>query len=69
MVREGIAGLLGRQLMLMESKPPQSWTDWQGSRAWSLRRLKAVEDRLDATAQTGFGAPEKALRSHTRRWW
>ncbi len=68
-VRKGIAGLLGRQLVQMESKPPRSWTDWQGSRAWALRRLKAVEDRLDTTAQTGFGSAEKALRDHTRRWW
>jgi hypothetical protein len=68
LVCDGVAGLLGRQLLLLRTTRPTRWSEWQGSHAWALRRLEAVSDRLD-TSRSGIGPAEEALRKHTRQWW
>jgi hypothetical protein len=69
LVRDGIAGLLGRELLELRRSRPKRWSAWQGSHAWALRRLEAVSHRLDTTKREGYGTAEEALRNYTRQWW
>jgi hypothetical protein len=46
MVRQGIAGLLGRTLHRLSEAEPESWSEWQGSYAWALSRLTDARPRI-----------------------
>ncbi len=69
LVRQGVAGLLGRHWLLLHQQPPRRWTQWQGSQAWALAALEPIRPRLDTTARDELGPAEEALRVHTRQWW
>ena len=61
-VREGIAGLLGRELDALRRSTPTQWTEWQGSHTWALARLEAVADKIEAITKPGNREKaEKAL--------
>lgn len=49
LVREGIAALLGEQLLRLEVAESQHWQQWQGSSAWALNRLRAVREKIYTT--------------------
>ncbi len=48
LVRRGVAAILGDGLDQLERDARRDgWTQWQGSHAWALRRLRDVASRLD----------------------
>jgi|GEM_PF-1434938 len=64
-VREGIAGLLGRELDALRRATPAQWTEWQGSGTWALARLETVAKKIEAiTAPEDRENAEKALFEH-----
>jgi hypothetical protein len=69
-VREGVAGLLGRELIELRSTRSVHWTSWKWAEAWALRRLEKVAHRLDTSAEAWETSPaESRLRSYSRKWW
>ncbi len=69
LVRDGVAGLLGRELVQLRKARDGRWSQYQGAGAWALAELEDVSDQLDTTARDGRGKAEEAMRAHTRRWW
>lgn len=49
LVREGIAAILGQRLVRLEAEEGRSWSRWQASSWWALKRLRGVQDRIHAT--------------------
>lgn len=61
LVREGIAGLLGRNLDELEREESDSWTQWQLSSAWALKHLRAAREDIRAMVPP-HGWPEAEVR-------
>jgi hypothetical protein len=54
LVREGIAGLLGKELARLEIEQSRSWQHWQGSSVWALDQLRQVRVKINETAPSWF---------------
>ncbi|MFC1463067.1 DUF4153 domain-containing protein, partial [Verrucomicrobiota bacterium] len=65
LVREGIAAILGQHLARLEAEEASSWTQWQLSSAWALKRLRAARDDIHtALPPARWDEAEKQLRNN-----
>ena len=65
LVRQGIAGILGRHLTELEKAEPRAWTEKQLSATWALKHLRAVRDDIhEIVPQTQWQAAEERLVSN-----
>lgn len=49
LVREGIAGILGGNLVRLEQEQSGPWSQWQLSSWWALKHLRAAREKITAT--------------------
>ncbi|MCK5850320.1 MAG: DUF4173 domain-containing protein [Kiritimatiellae bacterium] len=65
LVRQGIAGILGRHLVKLEKAESNRWPQWQFSSAWALKHLRAAQPDIHAVlVPAHWKAAENRLKQH-----